>query len=109
MNFSHSQREKVKQRLISENEFPQIPDGWGVERLRFLFTESKERNGANPVGSMLSVSEYRGVVPREYEHDEQKRTDAELENYRVVRPGQLAVNSMWLTIWALVCRSTLGT
>ncbi|MDW4496357.1 restriction endonuclease subunit S [Sulfitobacter sp. D35] len=96
MSDLEQMRREVRQRLIEENEFPHIPEDWGVERLRFLFTESKERNGKSPVGEMLSVSEYRGVVPREYENEEQKRTDDELENYRVVRPGQLAVNSMWL-------------
>ena len=89
-------RREVRKRLIEENEFPNVPENWGVERLRFLFSESKDRNGKIPVGEMLSVSEYNGVVPREYEHEEQKRTEEELENYRVVRPGQLAVNSMWL-------------
>jgi type I restriction enzyme S subunit len=97
MNLDHEiQRRLVRQHLIEANEFPPIPDGWGVERLRFLFRESKERNGDTPVGQMLSVSEYRGVVPREYDTEEQKRTDEELANYRVVHPGQLAVNSMWL-------------
>ena len=96
MSTLGQKRREVRQRLIEENEFPHIPEDWGVERLRFLFTESKERNGKSPVGDMLSVSEYRGVVPREYENEEQKRTEDELENYRVVRPGQLAVNSMWL-------------
>jgi type I restriction enzyme S subunit len=96
MTGLEQKRLEVRQRLISENEFPIIPENWGVERLRFLFIESKERNGKTPVGEMLSVSEYRGVVPREYSNEEEKRTDEELENYRVVRPGQLAVNSMWL-------------
>ena len=96
MSDREQNRHEVRQRLIDENEFPHIPEDWGVERLRYLFTESKERNGKSPVGEMLSVSEYRGVVPREYENEEQKRADDELENYRVVRPGQLAVNSMWL-------------
>lgn len=96
MSDLEQKRREVRQRLIEENEFPNIPEDWGVERLRFLFTESKERNGKSPVGEMLSVSEYRGVVPREYDNEEQKRNDDELENYRVVRPGQLAVNSMWL-------------
>lgn len=96
MTDLEQKRSEVRQRLIDENEFPNIPKNWGVERLRFLFKESKERNGGSPVGEMLSVSEYRGVVPREYDNEEQKRTDDELENYRVVRPGQLAVNSMWL-------------
>ena len=96
MSDLEQKRREVRRRLIDENEFPNIPENWSVERLRFLFTESKERNGKSPVGEMLSVSEYRGVVPRDYEHEDQKRTDEELENYRVVRPGQLAVNSMWL-------------
>jgi type I restriction enzyme S subunit len=101
-------RNLVKLRLIAENDFPTLPETWGVERLRFLFSESKERNGSMPVGEMLSVSEYRGVVPREYENEEQKRTDGELENYRVVRPGQLAVNSMWLNHLGLGVSDFLG-
>lgn len=86
----------ARDRLIAENELPNLPDMWEVERFRFLFIESKERNGVSPVGRMLSVSEYSGVVPKIYESSEQKRTEEELQNYRVVRPGQLAVNSMWL-------------
>lgn len=86
----------AKERLIKNNELPSLPDNWEVERFRFLFSESKERNGETPVGEMLSVSEYSGVVPKVYEHEEQKRTYEELQSYRVVRPGQLAVNSMWL-------------
>jgi type I restriction enzyme, S subunit len=99
---------EVRKRLIVENEFPNIPDDWGVERLRFLFTESKERNGKTPVGEMLSVSEYHGVIPRKYEDEDQKRTGEELENYRVVRPGQLAVNSMWLNHLGLGVSEHIG-
>lgn len=108
MNETLSLRHEVRQRLIADNEFPNIPQGWGVERLRFLFRESKERNGAEPVGEMLSVSEYRGVIPRDYDNEDQKRTDEELENYRVVRPGQLAVNSMWLNHLGLGVSDHLG-
>lgn len=108
MMQSQQAKDLVRARLIAENELPPIPDGWGVERLRFLLTESKERNGAAPVGQMLAVSEYRGVVPKDYEYDEHRRTDAELENYRVVRPGQLAVNSMWLNHLGLGVSEHLG-
>ncbi len=95
-------------RLIKDNEVPPLPDDWLVERFRFLFRESKERNGDQPVGDMLSVSEYRGVVRREYEHEEQRRNDEELQNYRVVRPGQLAVNTMWLNHLGLGVSAYLG-
>ncbi|NGM47964.1 restriction endonuclease subunit S, partial [Rhodobacter sp. SGA-6-6] len=98
----------VRQRLIDENELPEVPSGWTVERLRFLFSESKERNGKEPVGEMLSVSEYYGVTPKEYDAEERKRADDEIENYRVVRPGQLAVNSMWLNHLGLGVSDHLG-
>lgn len=98
----------VRQRLIVENELPEIPSGWTVERLRFVFSESKERNGKEPVGEMLSVSEYHGVTPKEYDGEERKRADDEIEAYRVVRPGQLAVNSMWLNHLGLGVSDHLG-
>jgi type I restriction enzyme S subunit len=79
-----------------------------VQRFRFLFRESNERNGYQPVGDMLSVSEYRGVVPKEYDHEEFRRTDEELQNYRIVRPGQLAVNAMWLNHLGLGVSDYLG-
>lgn len=98
----------VRQRLIEENELPEVPAGWTVERLRFLFSESKERNGKEPVGEMLSVSEYHGVTPKDYDAEERKRADDEVETYRVVRPGQLAVNSMWLNHLGLGVSDHLG-
>ena len=98
----------VRQRLIAENELPEIPSGWTVERLRFVFSESKERNGKEPVGEMLSVSEYNGVTPKEYDGEERKRANDEIETYRVVRPGQLAVNSMWLNHLGLGVSDHLG-
>ena len=101
-------RTEAEKRLLRENEFPHLPDGWRIERFRFLFRESKERNGRAPVGDMLSVSEYWGVTPRIYDHQEQRRTDEELENYRVVRPGQLAVNTMWLNHLGLGVSDHLG-
>ncbi len=100
--------ERARARLIQDNEIPILPDGWDVQRFRFLFRESKERNGETPIGGMLSVSEYRGVVPKEYEHEEQRRTDEELQVYRVVRPGQLAVNTMWLNHLGLGVSDHLG-
>lgn len=100
--------ELSRSRLIEDNEIPPLPEGWDVRRFRFLFRESKERNGSTPVGEMLSVSEYRGVVPREYEHEEQQRADEDLQTYRVVRPGQLAVNTMWLNHLGLGVSDHLG-
>lgn len=103
-----SDSKQARTRLIEENEIPPLPAGWDVRRFRFLFRESKERNGNTPIGDMLSVSEYRGVVPKTYEHEEQRRTTEELQTYRVVRPGQLAVNTMWLNHLGLGVSAHLG-
>ena len=103
-----SRLQQSRARLIQDNEIPPLPEGWDVQRFRFLFRESKERNGDTPVGDMLSVSEYRGVIPKDYEHEEQRRTDQELQTYRVVRPGQMAVNTMWLNHLGLGVSEHLG-
>jgi len=74
----------------------EIPTHWKVLPFKALFQMSNEKNGKNVVGEMLSVSGYRGVEVKPYEYEEQKRTKKDLEEYRVVRAGQLAVNTMWL-------------
>lgn len=74
----------------------EIPEEWDVLPYKSLFKASNERNGRNIVGEMLSVSGYRGIEVKHYEHEEQKRTEEDLKDYRVVRKGQLVVNTMWL-------------
>lgn len=74
----------------------EIPAHWQSIPFRHVFRESSEVNGLKPVGEMLSISGYRGVEFKEYSSDSMKRDDDQLETYRVVRVGQLAVNTMWL-------------
>lgn len=73
-----------------------VPAHWETFPFKGLFRMSTEKNGKAVVGEMLSVSGYRGIEVKPYEFEEQKRTEAELRDYRVVRPGQLVVNTMWL-------------
>lgn len=73
-----------------------IPRHWSIVPFRRLFSESSEVNGPEPVGSMLSVSGYRGVEEKIYDSEAKRRSPEDLETYRVVRPGQLAVNTMWM-------------
>jgi type I restriction enzyme, S subunit len=47
-------------------------------------------------GVMLSVSGYRGIEVKQYEDENQRRSEEHLVGYRIVRPGQLVVNTMWL-------------
>lgn len=73
-----------------------IPKGWKVKKFRHLFRESPEKIEGEVRGQMLSVSGYRGVEVKVYDDENRKRLDEDLIGYRIVRPGQLVVNTMWL-------------
>jgi len=73
-----------------------VPIAWSVERFRHVFRESGEKIEVEVVGPMLSVSGYRGIEIKEYDDENRRRLDEELVGYRIVRPGQLVVNTMWL-------------
>ncbi len=75
---------------------PELPSGWTWKRFRFLFQESPEKIEGDVVGPMLSVSGYRGVEVKQYDDENRRRSDDELQGYRIVRPGQLVVNTMWM-------------
>lgn len=71
-----------------------IPEHWDRTKFGYDFTESTERNGDDPPGPLLSISEYRGVELNTRTEGQQASID--VSKYRVVRPGQLAANMMWL-------------
>ncbi|WP_217432374.1 restriction endonuclease subunit S [Pseudarthrobacter oxydans] len=83
-----------------------IPKHWGRTKFGYDFTESTERNGENPPGPLLSISEYRGVELNNRAQGQQASLD--VSKYRVVRPGQLAANMMWLNHGGLGVSSLTG-
>lgn len=74
----------------------EVPAHWEVAKFRHCFLESGEKIEHQVVGDMLSVSGYRGIEIKEYDDENRRRTDEDLVGYRIVRPGQLVVNTMWL-------------
>jgi type I restriction enzyme S subunit len=74
----------------------EVPKGWSLRKFRHAFRESAEKIEDEVVGPMLSVSGYRGIEIKEYDDENRRRSDEDLLGYRVVRPGQLVVNTMWL-------------
>ena len=72
----------------------EVPTHWRVQRFRHLFQESPEKIDEVVVGPMLSVSGYRGVEVKEYDDENRRRSGDDLVGYRVVRVGQLVVNTM---------------
>jgi type I restriction enzyme S subunit len=83
-----------------------IPEHWDRTKFGYDFTESTERNGENPPGPLLSISEYRGVELNTRTDGQQASLD--VAKYRVVRPNQLAANMMWLNHGGLGVSSLTG-
>lgn len=83
-----------------------IPDHWERTKFGYDFTESTERNDDNPPGPLLSISEYRGVELNTRTKGQQASLD--VSKYRVVRPCQLAANTMWLNHGGLGVSSLTG-
>ena len=82
------------------------PQHWDRTKFGYDFTESTERNGDDPPGPLLSISEYRGVELNTRAEGQQASLD--VSKYRVVRPGQLAANMMWLNHGGLGTSSITG-
>lgn len=83
-----------------------IPEHWGRTKFGYDFFESTERNGDDPPGPLLSISEYRGVELNIRTDGQQASSD--VSHYRVVRPNQLAANMMWLNHGGLGVSSLTG-
>jgi len=83
-----------------------IPALWERTKFGYDFFESTERNGHHPPGPLLSISEYRGVELNTRTDGQQASLD--VSKYRVVRPGQLAANMMWLNHGGLGVSSLTG-
>lgn len=83
-----------------------IPEHWDRTKFGYDFTESTERNGSDAPGPLLSISEYRGVELNI--RTDGQRASLDVSKYRVVRPGQLAANMMWLNHGGLGVSSLTG-
>lgn len=86
----------------------ELPGHWAIRKFRHSFQESSEKIDGDVIGPMLSVSGYRGIEIKDYDDENRRRTDEELQGYRIVRPGQLVVNTMWLNYAGLGVSSHEG-
>lgn len=83
-----------------------IPAHWATTKFGYHFIESDERNGDNPPGPLLSISEYRGIELNT--RTDGQKASLDVSNYRVVRPNQLAANMMWLNHGGIGVSSLTG-
>jgi len=74
-----------------------IPEGWSVSKFKANFIANTEKVKDHPtIDTPLSISGYRGVEPRNVDSMEGQLPSEDTNSYRIVRVGQLAVNTMWL-------------
>jgi type I restriction enzyme, S subunit len=74
----------------------EIPAHWKTKRFRYVFQECNDKIDGEIFGEMLSVSGYRGIEIKNYDDDNRRRIEDELQGYRIVRKGQLVINTMWM-------------
>lgn len=80
----------------------EIPVGWDFLKFKSKFAVSDERVEDDlSVDQILSVSGYRGIEPKDISSNEGQMPSDDISQYRVVRPGQLVVNTMWLNYTGL--------
>jgi len=72
----------------------EVPEHWQQRKLRTVLRQVAERN--RPDLPLLSVVREKGVILRDVANREENRNVVpdDLSNYKVVRPGQLALNKM---------------
>ena len=77
----------------------QIPAHWKVERARWLFSERDQRS-EDGSEELLTVSHLTGVTPRS-EKDVNMFEAETLEGYKVCKPGDLVINTLWAWMGAM--------
>jgi len=74
-----------------------IPSGWSLKPLKYFFYIQDTRLKHDPsVDTLLSVSGYDGIVPKNLDGYEGQMPSEDVSEYRIVRKNNLVVNTMWL-------------
>jgi type I restriction enzyme S subunit len=77
----------------------QVPQHWGVRRNKWVFREVDERSLSGSE-ELLSVSHITGVTPRSEKEVYMFLAESN-EGYKVCRPNDLAINTMWAYMGAV--------
>lgn len=78
----------------------EIPEHWKIIPISHVFEERKERNNRNNQ-FILSVMKNRGVIPYTDKGNVGNKVSENIENYKVVYPNDLVLNSMNMMIGSL--------
>lgn len=78
---------------VKLNFLSQLPVDWKIIRAKYLFREINERSKSG-TEQLLSVSEHKGVVPRESINVTMFQAES-YEGYKLCKRGDLVINSLW--------------
>lgn len=71
-----------------------IPNDWNVRRLKYVLNERKEKNDPLVTDNILSLSAEQGVIPFSERIGGGNKPKEDLTAYKVVRAGDIVLNSM---------------
>jgi len=74
----------------------EIPSHWVISKLLRVISKKEIRNDDDIERQMLSVSQFKGIIFKEYDSENLIRTKEESLRYLVVNKNDLVVNVMWL-------------
>jgi type I restriction enzyme S subunit len=86
--------ERYQSYKISDIEWnPEIPSHWETKRVKNIFSESTEQNWNKHCNFYLSVLKDIGVIPYSEKGNKGNKTSEDTSNYRLVKKGDIVVNS----------------
>jgi type I restriction enzyme, S subunit len=85
---------------------PELPVEWDLHRAKYSFREADDRSERGEE-ELLSVSHKTGVTPRSQKNITMFMAES-YEGYKVCRPGDIVVNTMWAWMAALGASQHVG-
>jgi len=79
----------------------EIPSSWDLLPIRAIFHERQEKNIGPKTDFILSVMKDRGVIPYDEKGNVGNKKSENIQNYKVVYPGDLVINKMNAIIGSL--------
>ena len=77
----------------------EVPEGWGVERAKWLFHERNERSETGDE-ELLTVSHLTGVTSRSVKEVNMFEAESN-EGYKIAHQGDLVINTLWAWMGAM--------
>ncbi|MCM0028458.1 MAG: restriction endonuclease subunit S [Polynucleobacter sp.] len=71
-----------------------IPAHWGLKKIKYVFWERKENNNPIQTENLISLTIERGVIPHSEKIGGGNKPKEDLTKYKIVRPGDIVLNSM---------------